>query len=341
MNRTRRFPGPLYRFFIVALIASLPANAYQASRPRASSTVVGKRVPRAALWRDRGNIAPLNLRYGSGGKDHQPAGTFTFVKEDKEGSSPKLEIRDRQGIHWKAKLGEETKSETAASRLVWAAGYFTDEDYYLSELRVRKLRKLSRGGHYVSAGGVIRGVRLERSVKGQKKSGNWSWFKNPFVGTKELDGLRILMALINNWDLKEVNNAIYVERGQGPRYAVSDLGASFGETGNTITRSKSNLEDYAGTEFIQKVTLEHVDFFLSSRPFFLAAVDVPNYVKRTNMQEIAKHIPRTHAQWLGRLLGRLSTEQIRDCFRAAGYSPEEVDGFATVVQGRIADLNKL
>jgi hypothetical protein len=59
------------------------------------------------------------------------------------------------------------------------------------------------------------------------------------------------------------------------------------------------------------------------------------------MQDVVKDIPRTHAKWLGRLLGRLSAQQIRDCFRAAGYSPEEVEGFARVVQGRIADLNQL
>jgi hypothetical protein len=150
-----------------------------------------------------------------------------------------------------------------------------------------------------------------------------------------------MMALVNNWDLKEVNNAVYGEKGQGSRYVISDLGASFGETGNSITRSKSNLEDYAGTEFIQKVTPEHVDFFLSSRPFFPTAVDVPNYLTRTKMQDVAKHIPLAHAKWLGGLLGQLSAEQIRDCFRAAGYSPQEVEGFAKVVQGRIADLKRL
>jgi hypothetical protein len=150
-----------------------------------------------------------------------------------------------------------------------------------------------------------------------------------------------MMALINNWDLKEVNNAIYGDKGTGRRYVVSDLGASFGETGNSITRSKSNLEDYMGTTFIQKATPEYVDFFLSSRPFFPTVVDVPNYVTRTKMQDVAKHIPRTHAKWMGQLLGQLSAEQIRDCFRAAGYSPEEVEGFSKVVQGRIADLNQL
>jgi hypothetical protein len=292
------------------------------------------------LWHDR-DIGSLNLAYGPGGKEHQPSGRFTFVKEDKQGTSPKFEVIDQQGIHWKAKLGEETKSETAATRLVWAAGYFTDEDYYLPELRVAKMPKLSRGHQFVSAGGLVRGVRLERKLKGEKKSGNWSWFKNPFVGTRELDGLRIMMAFINNWDLKEINNDIYAEKGGGSRYVVSDLGASFGETGNSITRSKSNPGDYSDTEFIQKVTPEHVDFFLSSRPFFLTAVDVPNYVTRTHMQDVAKHIPRTHAKWLGELLGRLSSQQIRDCFRAAGYSPEEVVDLVTVVQGRIADLKRL
>jgi len=248
---------------------------------------------------------------------------------------------DHQGVHWKVKLGEETKSETAATRLVWAAGYFTDEDYYLPMLRVEKMPKLDRGRQFVSKGGVIHGVRLERKVKGQKKIDNWSWFKNPYLGTKELDGLKIMMALMNNWDLKEVNNAIYEEPGEKPRYVISDLGATFGRTGNPLVRSKDNLRDYRRTKFIQKVKPEEVDFFLSSRPFFLTAVDVPNYVTRTKMQSITKHILRTHAKWLGQLLGQLSTEQIRDCFRAAGYSPREVAGFATVVQGRIADLNRL
>ena len=353
MNRTHTH---LNAFCIVIVLAfCLPVRAYQvpqaqdlsaaAQAESAATKAVGAAitpgVPLAAVWRDRGNIASLNLVDGPGGKEHQPAGKFTFVKEDKKGTSPKFEIVDEQGVRWKAKLGEETKSETAATRLVWAAGYFTDEDYYLPELRVEKMPKLDRGRQYVSEDGVVRGVRLERRLKGQKKNGNWSWFKNPFVGTKELNGLRIMMALVNNWDLKENNNAIYLEKGEASRFVVSDLGATFGRTGNPLVRSKSNPGEYLGTKFIQKVTPEYVDFFLSSRPLFFTQVDVPNYVTRTKMQGVVKHIPRAHAKWLGQLLGQLSAEQIRDCFRAAGYSPEEVEGFATTVQGRIADLNRL
>jgi hypothetical protein len=201
--------------------------------------------------------------------------------------------------------------------------------------------RLDRGHQFVSADGVVQGVRLERRVKGQKKSGNWSWFKNPFVGTKELNGLRIMMALINNWDLKEINNAIYDETGEDPRYVVSDLGASFGKTGNSITRSKNNPVDYSGTRFIQTVTAEHVDFFLASRPFVLSVFNVPNYATRTHMQDIVKEIPLADAKWLGKLLEPLSDEQIRDCFRAAEYSPEEVEGNAAMVKERIKDLNRL
>ena len=276
---------------------------------------------------------------GPEARSTSPCGTFTFVKEDKQGTAPKFEVVDEQGVHWKAKLGEETKSETAASRLVWAAGYFTDEDYYLPELRVDKMPKLSRGSEFVSADGIVRGVRLERRLKGQKKTGNWSWFKNPFTGTKELNGLRIMMALINNWDLKEINNAIYSEKGGGSRYVVSDLGATFGDTGNTVTRSKSNPDDYSESKFIQKVTAKHVDFFLSSRPFFITAIDLPNYATRTHMQDIVKDIPVADAKWLGKLLEPLSDEQIRDCFRAAGYSHEDVESNAAMVKERIRALN--
>jgi hypothetical protein len=325
---------------VITLGFCLPVGAYESAKNKVSRVETDSGAS-ASLWRDPGDISLLNLRYGSGGKAHEPAGKFKFVKEDKEGTSAKFDIEDEQGVRWRAKLGEEAKPETAAIRLLWAVGYFADEDYYLPELRVEGMQKLSRGNKFISADGVIRGARLKRGHKEQKKVGNWSWFDNPFVGTKELNGLKTMMALMNNWDLKEINNAIYDEGGGVRHYEVSDVGATFGRTGNRFTRSKSNLKDYRKTKFIQRTAPEQVDFFLSSRPFFLMVINVPDYITRTKMQGIVKKIPRTHAKWVGQLLGRLSAEQIRDCFRAAGYSPEEVEGFAKVVQGRIAELNQL
>ena len=67
----------------------------------------------------------------------------------------------------------------------------------------------------------------------------------------------------------------------------------------------------------------------------------PNYAKRTHMQEIVKEIPLVDVKWLGKLLEPLSDEQIRDCFRAAGYSSEEVEENAAMIKERIRDLNRL
>jgi hypothetical protein len=41
------------------------------------------------------------------------------------------------------------------------------------------------------------------------------------------------------------------------------------------------------------------------------------------------------------LLARLSDAQIRDAFRAGGFSPEEIDGFTKVVETRISLLKNL
>jgi hypothetical protein len=59
------------------------------------------------------------------------------------------------------------------------------------------------------------------------------------------------------------------------------------------------------------------------------------------MESVTKQIPVADARWLGKLLGQLSPEQIRDCFRAAGFSPAEVEGYAKTVMHRIEALKKL
>ena len=59
-----------------------------------------------------------------------PASSLRFIEESDSGTSPKFEVEDEHGVRWKVKLGEEAKSETAATRLLWAAGYVVDEDYY-------------------------------------------------------------------------------------------------------------------------------------------------------------------------------------------------------------------
>jgi hypothetical protein len=84
-----------------------------------------------------------------------------------------------------------------------------------------------------------------------------------------------------------------------------------------------------------------IDFTMHSRPLFITAVNVPNYDKRSKIEDVTKHIPREDAKWLGHLLGQLTEEQIRDCFRAAGYTAQEVEGYSKEVGKRIAELNAL
>jgi hypothetical protein len=147
-----------------------------------------------------------------------------------------------------------------------------------------------------------------------------------------------MMALLNNWDSSTVNNSIYEVDGQR-HYAVTDLGATFGKTGNSFTRSKGRLADYVKSKFIDKTTAQYVDFVMHSHPFFPEAADVKYYKRRSRIVKVAQHIPRSDAKWLGQRLAQLSEQQIRDCFRAAGYSPEEVDAYTSAVQRRIAQLN--
>jgi hypothetical protein len=202
------------------------------------------------------------------------------------------------------------------------------------------MQKLSRGQEFVSADGIVQGARLERRPAGRKKIGPWSWSKNPFVGTKELNGLKVMMALMNNWDIKPENNSIY-DAGSEHHYVASDVGATFGRTGNTLTRTKDNLQHYSDSKFIRKTTATHVDFHLASNPHFLNTVIFPHLIELRKREKVVKRIPRAHARWLGGLLSRLSAEQIRDCFRAAGQSPEDIEGYTKALQERIQALHQL
>ena len=106
------------------------------------------------------------------------------------------------------------------------------------------------------------------------------------------------MALLNNWDLKEVNN----QASPGPageiQYRVADLGATFGRTGNSLTRTKGVAKDFAGSRFVEHITATHVDLGLHSRPFILSIFNVPNYRVRTRMEGVANHIPVADARWI-------------------------------------------
>jgi hypothetical protein len=333
----------LNRFLAVG-VAILVSGLTAGGDPTGKRGVPGTKSQNGILlWNAPDDISTRDLFYGPGGKKGQPQPPFAFVKEDLAGTNPKFVVQDASGHKWKVKLGVEAKPETAASRFVWAAGYYTSEEYYLPEIHVTDLPHLSRGQNFVLADGSVHGVRLKRVAEHMKKVGNWTWRDSPFSGTREMNGLRVLMTLINNWDLKDINNAIY-ERPDGTQiYEVSDLGTSFGSTGFGVTpaSSKGNLAAYKKSRFIVRVKPESVDFGTPTAPIAFRIFTPEDYMDHARMGWIGRRIPKDDVKWIGGILARLSPSQIGDAFRAAGFTDREVDGFARVFGERIAELNRL
>jgi hypothetical protein len=303
------------------------------------------RTELSVLWREPIDIGSRNLFYGPGGKEHEPHGPFKFVEEDLNGTNPKYVVRDGDNVKWTVKLGIEARPETVASRLVWAVGYFTNEDYFLQNLQVDGMpAHVKRGAKLIGPGGVMQAARLKRHIEGQKKIENWKWRDEAFAGTRELNGLKVMMALINNWDLKDENNEIYRQKDSSDQlYVVSDLGASFGTTGLSFpfSHSKGNLSAYAHSKFITRISPEYVDFGTPSRPSLVYVGRLRGFLQRVRLDGLVHRIPRADAAWIGNVLSRLSPAQIQDAFRAAGYEPTEIDAYSGVVRSRIAELNHL
>ena len=315
--------------------------AFAATAKNSAENAVPENHP-AVLWRNPADLERRDLYYGQGGQQDQPKAPFHFIKEDLSGTHPKFLIRDSAGVKWTVKLGSEARPETAASRIVWAAGYFTDEDYFLGDLRVQGMPfRLHRGRKAVDPDGSVHNVRLKRSP-GASKLGQWGWREGPFAGTRELNGLRALLALINDWDLKDENNSIRQEEDELV-YVVSDLGATFGPAGVIwpLDSARDNFIGYERSKFIGRLTSGAVDFQAPARPRFVFLVNPKGYVKRVHLEWIGRNIPRVDAKWIGQILARLSDHQIREAFRAAGYSATEIDGFSRVLESRISALSDL
>lgn len=291
----------------------------------------GAREARAVLWMDPTDIESRDLFNGLGGADGAPDanGKFTFEARSKGGTSEKIIVVDDKGRKWTVKFGPEARPETSATRLLWAAGYHVDQDYFVKRAHIE-----GRGGF------DIWDVRFERRDDGYKDDGPWSWESNPFTGTRELQGLKVMMALLNNWDLKDVNNKIARpdKKGGGDRdariYYVADLGGTLGKTGSFFRKlpffgsapagSKGDPDGYYNQPFIDGVNNGQVAFHYEGKNSkALEGVTVEN------------------ARWMGNLLGRLSDKQLSDAFRAGGFSDSEATVYLRAIRDRINQLKNL
>jgi hypothetical protein len=291
---------------ILLLLACVPMATAQ-KKDKIKEAPTGTPV----LWREAVGIESRNLLLGAGGEEMKPdLSKVTFLEEQKGGYSTKYRVQDGAGNLWVAKIGKEAQSETASNRLVWAVGYESEIVYLVPHLTIE-------------GKGSFDNVRLEARPKNVKRTTEWSWADNPFKGTHEFQGLKIMMLLINNWDMKDSNNKILVARDDNSdthelRYIISDLGGSLGKTGGVISRSRNKPSDFVKANFISGVKHNVIDFHYSGKN-----------------KALFDNITVDDARWIGNWLGKLSDDQIKDAFRAANYSPQEVDELAQTIRERI------
>jgi len=302
------------------------------------------------LWHSPGDISQLDLSNGPGSPSLAPVAPFTFVKEDTTGASVKFRVKDAQGINWTVKIGIESQAETVATRLVWAMGFFAEEAYYMDRVEIKNLPRLSRGQEFVEPGSIVRGARFEPRRKGVTRGATWDWLKNPFIGSRELDGLKVMMVLLANYDTRLENNRILYEKNADgameARYVVTDIGATFGRVGGLGgSRVKNSLKDFQESKFIVSVQNGVVEFDYNTRPQGagkFASIFSPGYGKsQANKEKAMKRIPVVNAHWIGEMLSQLSHDQLRDAFRAAHYDQQTMEGFIKVLRDRIDQLKKL
>lgn len=268
------------------------------------------------LW-ERVDIGQRDLFDGPGGSRMRPAlDRVEFIEEEKGGSSKKYRIRDARGREWVAKIDKESQPETVSVRLLWGLGYKTEINYLAPTINI-------------PGKGTFQNVRLEARPSDVERVGRWKWKENPFSGTKEFKGLKVMMAFLNNWDLKDGNTMI-LDNGRDLEYVVSDLGATFGNYGSNnfpviwrIGRSINKPLHYSKSKFIDEVEDGVVDFAYKGK-----------------RNEIFRDITVNEARWITELLLQLSDKQIRDAFRAANYTPNEINILTRAVKNRILELDR-
>ena len=312
MNRTRK----VWALVLFAVLLSVTSIETGFAKKKNKQPPTGKPV----LWQAPSDITQRDLYLGPGGAAMRPdLRRITFIKEEKGGYSKKYRVRDGSGREWVAKIGKEAQSETSAVRLLWGLGYVTEINYLVPRVTI-------------PGKGTFTNVRFEARPERWDRVGEWKWKQNPFVGRPEYQGLKIMMALINNWDLKDSNNVMIDIKGDDSDklfYAISDLGATFGHASTTpllwrFTRSRNNPSNYAKSKFLEKVKGDRVVLHFGGK-------------NRGLLKDISVH----DAQWVANWLSQLSDQQLEDAFRAANYRPDQVNLLARTVRERTNELMSL
>jgi hypothetical protein len=315
---------------LVTAITAAAQNQYKADR-----AMVQAARP-AVLWRAPGNISMENWTCGSAGCDHVPAPPFQFLKEDTEGTFPKLMVKDAKGRTWSVKFGGKAIPESFCSRFVTAMGYLVEPSYFVARGKLEHVERLHRARSFVKPDGAMRRARFQlRDPKELDfvKGGAWSLADNPFRGTHEFAGLRVLLMLLSNWDAKdsrqgeeEANTAIFRVPGAQPEFEYSffDWGSSLGRWGHLMRRTRSDCSGFADDtrNFITGVQGNVVGFGYSGK----------------HEEDVKAGITVDDLRWLVPYLGRITDEEIRAGLTASGATPRQTTCWAESLRNRIQQV---
>jgi hypothetical protein len=318
------------------LIAGLALAQSPAETPKIPE--VPSPGPVKVLWKDPGDVESLDFEGGPGGRDKAPKPPFVFLEEDDSGTNPKIKVKDAEGTEWSVKWGDEVNSENFASRIAWASGYFTTPMYFLPQGRISGAKGLGRAkGHIEDDGSFVNGRFQLRDPRIKfLKERSWSWNDNPFLGTPELAGLKIIVMLTSNWDNKDARD---VERGTNTGileypdpemrfvYLISDWGGSMGKWGGLFEREKWHSKGYAAQTpgFIKGVKDGVVEWGFQGQ----------------HTASVAKNITVSDVQWILQYVGRITDAQILTGLRASGATPEEIGMIAPAFRARIDQMRQV
>ena len=268
----------------------------------------------AELWTapERGR----DLFYGVGGKAlaPDPAVRYTVVEIKRSGFSRGYTLKEPDGSEWSAKFPPEAPTEVAASRILWGVGYHQPPIYYLAEWNAAKAP---------SPNPQLPARFREKSpdLHGLDATDPWSYYRNPFVGTRQLNGLLVLQAMLGNSDLKDQQNVVYKlkEPFEGAKqwYVARDLGQAFGRTG-VLDAPRGDIVVFEQTPFIRGVANGRVQFDYRGRH-----------------KVLFERISPADVRWICERLKRLTDDQWRDAFRAGGFAPALADRFIRRMKQKI------
>jgi hypothetical protein len=274
-------------------------------------------VRMAQLWEPPTDLEQRDLLLGVGGSKNAPDPNelYEFKEEKAVGTQPGYDVKDSKGREWSVKLGEEARPEVAVSRLLWAIGYHQPSVYYLPRWT------MVRDGKRTQQTGAR--FRLDDT----KNLGEWSWRKNPFLHTRQLAGLFVYQVMVNNWDVKSQQNALYRTKdddapGPRERYVVKDLGASLGRTAWPVGGSKGDPAGFEEEPFIEGVEGNRVRFA---------------YQGAWLEPQLLRSITPADVRWTADLMSRLTPKQWSDAFRAAGFSDAEANRYIRRLRQKVTE----